>query len=53
MPGPPAANFHFPILQTITVEEGRITEVRTFYWDTAEVANACTSGAVTTGALWG
>ncbi|GAA0948793.1 nuclear transport factor 2 family protein [Actinocorallia libanotica] len=31
----------FPILQTITVEEGRITEVRPFYWDTAAIADAC------------
>ncbi len=34
---------HFPIVQTITVEDGRITEVRPFYWDTAAVANACSS----------
>jgi ketosteroid isomerase-like protein len=32
----------FPILQTITVENGRITEVRPFYWDTSAIANACT-----------
>ncbi|MCE6997342.1 nuclear transport factor 2 family protein [Saccharothrix sp. S26] len=31
----------FPILQTITVEDGRITEVRPFYWDTAAIADAC------------
>ncbi|WP_030676161.1 nuclear transport factor 2 family protein [Streptomyces sp. NRRL B-1347] len=31
----------FPILQTITVEEGRIREVRPFYWDTAAIAEAC------------
>ncbi|WP_407566262.1 nuclear transport factor 2 family protein [Streptomyces sp. 184] len=31
----------FPILQTITVEGGRITEVRPFYWDTQAVADAC------------
>ncbi|MFE4049461.1 nuclear transport factor 2 family protein [Streptomyces sp. YIM B13518] len=31
----------FPILQTITVESGRITEVRPFYWDTRAVADAC------------
>lgn len=31
----------FPILQTITVDEGRITEVRPFYWDTAAIARAC------------
>ncbi|WP_236005330.1 nuclear transport factor 2 family protein [Amycolatopsis pittospori] len=33
----------FPILQTITVEDGRITEVRPFYWDTAAIAAACTN----------
>lgn len=32
----------FPILQTITVEAGQITEVRPFYWDTAAIAHACT-----------
>lgn len=31
----------FPILQTITVEDGRITEVRPFYWDTAAIVGAC------------
>ncbi|MEU7786086.1 nuclear transport factor 2 family protein [Amycolatopsis sp. NPDC049159] len=31
----------FPILQTITVTGGRITEVRPFYWDTAAIAAAC------------
>lgn len=31
----------FPILQTIEVADGRITEVRPFYWDTAAVAGAC------------
>ncbi|QFU90522.1 nuclear transport factor 2 family protein [Amycolatopsis sp. YIM 10] len=31
----------FPILQTITVEHGRITEIRPFYWDTAAIAAAC------------
>jgi uncharacterized protein len=31
----------FPILQTITVEDGRIVEVHPFYWDTAAVADAC------------
>ncbi|MFJ2898062.1 nuclear transport factor 2 family protein [Streptomyces sp. NPDC087218] len=31
----------FPILQTITVEDGRITEVRPFYWDTQAIADAC------------
>ncbi len=33
----------FPILQRITVREGRISEVRPFYWDTAAVAAACSS----------
>lgn len=31
----------FPILQTITVKEGRITEIRPFYWDTGAIAAAC------------
>ncbi|MGW1738877.1 nuclear transport factor 2 family protein [Nocardia sp. NPDC001965] len=31
----------FPILQTITVRGGRISEVRPFYWDTAAIADAC------------
>ncbi|MFI5801757.1 nuclear transport factor 2 family protein [Streptomyces sp. NPDC051561] len=31
----------FPILQTIDFQEGRISEVRPFYWDTAEIARAC------------
>ncbi|MFD7548505.1 nuclear transport factor 2 family protein [Streptomyces sp. NPDC059578] len=31
----------FPILQTITVEDGRITEVRPFYWDTQAIVDAC------------
>jgi hypothetical protein len=31
----------FPILQTITIKDGRIAEVRPFYWDTAAIANAC------------
>ncbi|MFE4615494.1 nuclear transport factor 2 family protein [Streptomyces sp. NPDC056747] len=31
----------FPILQTITVRDGRISEVRPFYWDTAAIADAC------------
>lgn len=33
----------FPILQTIDMKEGRITEVRPFYWDTAEIASACST----------
>jgi ketosteroid isomerase-like protein len=32
----------FPILQTITVEADRISEIRPFYWDTAAIASACT-----------
>jgi ketosteroid isomerase-like protein len=32
----------FPILQTIRVVDGRIAEVRPFYWDTAAIATACT-----------
>ncbi|MFE0379566.1 nuclear transport factor 2 family protein [Streptomyces inhibens] len=35
----------FPILQTIKVKDGWITEVRPFYWDTEAVANACASPA--------
>ncbi|MGW6333531.1 nuclear transport factor 2 family protein [Nocardia rhamnosiphila] len=31
----------FPILQTVTVLGGLITEVRPFYWDTAAIAAAC------------
>jgi hypothetical protein len=34
---------HFPILQKIAVEAGRITEVRPFYWDAAAIANACSA----------
>ncbi|MET4926061.1 nuclear transport factor 2 family protein [Streptomyces sp. PSRA5] len=30
----------FPILQTVTVTDGRIAEVRPFYWDTGAVADA-------------
>lgn len=32
----------FPVLQTVTVRDGRITEVRPFYWDTAAIADAMT-----------
>ncbi|RKT84530.1 hypothetical protein SAMN05421805_103464 [Saccharopolyspora antimicrobica] len=32
----------FPILQTITIRDDRIAEVRPFYWDTAAIAAACT-----------
>jgi uncharacterized protein len=31
----------FPILQSIRVVDGRISEVRPFYWDTAVIAAAC------------
>lgn len=31
----------FPILQAIKTENGRITEVRPFYWDTRAIADAC------------
>jgi ketosteroid isomerase-like protein len=31
----------FPILQTIRIVDGRIAEVRPFYWDTAAIVNAC------------
>ncbi|WP_069161958.1 nuclear transport factor 2 family protein [Nocardia altamirensis] len=31
----------FPILQTISIEDERITEVHPFYWDTAAIANIC------------
>ncbi|MEV7192504.1 nuclear transport factor 2 family protein [Streptomyces sp. NPDC093510] len=37
----------FPILQTLTVKDGRITEVRPFYWDTQAVADACTAPSPT------
>jgi ketosteroid isomerase-like protein len=32
----------FPILQIIRFANGRITEVRPFYWDTAAINAACT-----------
>ncbi|MFJ7271790.1 nuclear transport factor 2 family protein [Streptomyces sp. NPDC099050] len=35
----------FPILQTIRVEDGRIREVRPFYWDTEAIAAACADPA--------
>ncbi|GAA1032538.1 MULTISPECIES: nuclear transport factor 2 family protein [Amycolatopsis] len=31
----------FPILQALRIEDGRIAEVRPFYWDTAAIASAC------------
>lgn len=31
----------FPILQTVRVADGRITEIWPFYWDTAAIAGAC------------
>lgn len=33
----------FPILQAITIKDGRIAEVRPFYWDTERIARACTA----------
>jgi len=33
----------FPILQTVMVKDGHITDVRPFYWDTAAIADACTA----------
>lgn len=33
----------FPILQTITVKDGQITEVRPFYWDTRAIACAASA----------
>ncbi|MGA8116422.1 MAG: nuclear transport factor 2 family protein [Actinocatenispora sp.] len=33
----------FPVLQAITIREGRIVEVRPFYWDAAAIADACTT----------
>ncbi|MEU7136021.1 nuclear transport factor 2 family protein [Streptomyces sp. NPDC046261] len=36
----------FPILQTIKVEQGRIVEVRPFYWDTRAIADACGSAGI-------
>lgn len=33
----------FPILQTIMIEDGRISRVCPFYWDTAAIAEACTT----------
>lgn len=35
----------FPILQTITVAGGRISEVRPFYWDTAAIQCATSPAA--------
>ncbi|MGW2327425.1 nuclear transport factor 2 family protein [Streptomyces sp. NPDC001700] len=37
----------FPILQTIEFRDGRIAEVRPFYWDTAAIADACTAPSQT------
>ncbi|MEW2251091.1 nuclear transport factor 2 family protein [Streptomyces sp. NPDC006975] len=31
----------FPVLQTITLKHGLITEVRPFYWDTQAITDAC------------
>ncbi|MBO8184028.1 nuclear transport factor 2 family protein [Streptomyces spirodelae] len=38
----------FPILQTITIKDGLIREVRPFYWDTQAIAEACAVPASTT-----
>ncbi|MFD5321569.1 nuclear transport factor 2 family protein [Streptomyces sp. NPDC127098] len=35
----------FPILQTLTIEDGRIARVQPFYWDTAAIAEACAGPA--------
>ncbi|MFF0726083.1 nuclear transport factor 2 family protein [Streptomyces sp. NPDC004134] len=35
----------FPILQTLTVKRGQISEVRPFYWDTRAIADACAPSA--------
>ncbi|MET9513660.1 nuclear transport factor 2 family protein [Streptomyces sp. NPDC002994] len=32
----------FPILQTIAIRDGRISEIHPFYWDTAAIVAACT-----------
>ncbi|MFF0744859.1 nuclear transport factor 2 family protein [Streptomyces sp. NPDC004111] len=37
----------FPMLQTLTVRDGRITEVRPFYWDTRAIAEACATPGAT------
>ncbi|MFF2849597.1 nuclear transport factor 2 family protein [Streptomyces sp. NPDC058001] len=37
----------FPILQTITVKDGQIAEVRPFYWDTQAIADACAGSTPT------
>ena len=34
-------DLEFPILQTLRIEDGRIAEVRPFYWDTAAISEAC------------
>jgi uncharacterized protein len=36
----------FPILQSVRVAEGRITEIWPFYWDTATIADACTDPSI-------
>jgi len=35
----------FPVLQTITIEDDLIAEIRPFYWDAAEIATACTEAS--------
>ncbi|WP_280386715.1 nuclear transport factor 2 family protein [Nocardia wallacei] len=39
----------FPILQTIEIIDGQITEVRPFYWDTAAIAEICRLEVATPG----
>ena len=31
----------FPILQTLHIRDGRVAEIRPFYWDNAAIASAC------------
>jgi uncharacterized protein len=39
----------FPILQIVEATNGRITDLRPFYWDTAAIANACTQQSTPSG----
>jgi ketosteroid isomerase-like protein len=39
----------FPILQIVEATNGRITDIRPFYWDTAAIANACTQQSTPSG----
>jgi uncharacterized protein len=36
----------FPVLQTIDVRDGQVTEIRPFYWDTAEIASVCAGTSI-------